>query len=167
MVSQSTYARELTSTYAKTDVEDVLRKLRADFNMIGQSTGAITFDKIDDYMHDISLLAINGYIYQVDISQTKFGEEIKAVKYTFRELERPTETNFPGGVVWSPDPHSEIEVVLTYSESYTAVVERNFSQRLKIQWIPAYDDLDHPTLNKSFRGTYAKGNIGLDQEVYN
>ena len=162
-----TYTRATTNTYTTTDVEDVLRKMRADFNMIGQSTGAISFDKIDDYMHDITLLAINGFLRKVDITQLKYGVESKAIQYTLKENESSKETDFPGGVVWPNDPISDIRVVLSYNESYTSQQRENLRGQLVIPWAPTNADLEHSTLSQSGGREYSSGSYVAIRKDYN
>ena len=167
MSGTTTYTRATTNTYTTTDVEDVLRKMRADFNMIGQSTGAISASKIDDYMHDISLLAVNGFLRKVDITQLKYGIEYKAVQYTFQQIESPRDTDYPGGVVWPADPFSDIRVILSYDDSYTPQQIEKLKEQLVIPWVPVDVDLDHSTLTHSGGREFTSNNFAAIRKDFN
>ena len=49
--------RTATATYTVVDIENVVRRLKADLVMIADSTGAWTAAKAADYAHDVEVLA--------------------------------------------------------------------------------------------------------------
>ena len=52
--------RTASATYTTTDVENVVRRVKADLTMIADSTGAWTAQQAADYAHDIEVLAKAG-----------------------------------------------------------------------------------------------------------
>jgi hypothetical protein len=96
MTSSATY----TSTYSVIDVENVIRKLETDLNMIRESSGAITVEKVKNYMHDILLLAKEGYLAQVDLTLFDGDKEIKAAVYTVNTNASGGTASRAGGVIW-------------------------------------------------------------------
>ena len=60
--------RTASATYTVADIENVVRRVRADLTMIADSTGAWTAAKAAEYAHDIEVLAKNGYLAWVDVT---------------------------------------------------------------------------------------------------
>lgn len=79
------YSSTYTSTYTVSDVEKVVRSIKADLIMIAGSTKAMTEDDAKKYAHDIELLAKNNYITTVDVTlMSSYESEVNAVKYLFQ-----------------------------------------------------------------------------------
>jgi hypothetical protein len=73
--------RTVSATYTTTDVENVVRRVKADLTMIADSTGAWTAQQAADYAHDIEVLAKAGYLAWVDITLLQHGVEKKATRF--------------------------------------------------------------------------------------
>ena len=70
--------RTASATYTTTDVENVVRRVKADLTMIADSTGAWTSAEAANYAHDIEILAKAGYLAWVDLTLLQYGIEKKA-----------------------------------------------------------------------------------------
>ena len=57
-----------SATYTVVDIENVVRRMKADLVMIADSTGAWTAAKAADYAHDVEVLAKAGYLEWVDVT---------------------------------------------------------------------------------------------------
>ena len=154
----------ITSSRTPIDVIDVLQELYRDFELIGQSTGAISAAKINEYMHDIQLLAKKGYLKKVDITQIENDIEIHAVQYKFRKIAIPKETYIPGGLNWSPNSQSKIRVVLSYTNKYTPEESTKMSEQLIISWVPTDADLSHKNLNYTTERSFSSGGVELKRK---
>ena len=109
----SSYSSTYTSTYTVSDVEKVVRSIKADLIMIAGSTKAMTEDDAKKYAHDIELLAKNNYITTVDVTlMSSYESEVNAVKYLF-QTENASGTERPGGVMWPYTPNGRIRIILS------------------------------------------------------
>lgn len=79
--------RTASATYTFVDIENVVRRVRADLVMIADSTGAWTGANAADYAHDIEVLAKAGYLKYVDVTLQSNGAEVKAVRF---DVDTPT-----------------------------------------------------------------------------
>ena len=120
----SSYSSTYTSTYTVSDVEKVVRSIKADLIMIAGSTKAMTEDDAKKYAHDIELLAKNNYITTVDVTlMSSYESEVNAVKYLF-QTENASGTERPGGVMWPYTPNGRIRIILSPSDSYHKETEK-------------------------------------------
>ena len=95
--------RTASATYTSTDIENVVRRVRADLVMIADSTGAWTSEQTANYAHDIEVLAKAGYLAWVDITLLQHGVELKAVRFDVDTDAGALTTSRPGGcsTTWS------------------------------------------------------------------
>ena len=110
-MSQNT-TRSVTATYTKVDVENVVRRVKADLNMIADSTGAWASGQAANYAHDIELLAKKGYLKSVDVTLLSNGIEVKAVRFDVNTDAGSWTSNRPGGVLWPRVADANLRVVL-------------------------------------------------------
>ena len=73
--------RTASATYTTTDIENVVRRVKADLAMIADSTGGWRSQKAADYAHDVEVLAKAGYLAWVDVTLLQYGVELKAVRF--------------------------------------------------------------------------------------
>src|ERR1700685_1471407 len=92
--------RTASATYTVADVENVVRRTKADLVMIGDSTGAWTPSEATNYAHDIEVLAKGGYLAWVDVTLLYNGVEVKAVRFEVDTNAGSLTTSRPGGVLW-------------------------------------------------------------------
>lgn len=112
--------RTATATYTVVDIENVVRRVKADLVMIADSTGAWTAAKAADYAHDIEVLAKAGYLKWVDLTLLSNGVEVKAVRFEVDTDAGSLTTSRPGGVVWPKVSGAHLRIVLSYTDAYTS-----------------------------------------------
>lgn len=160
----STTTRTSTATYTTTDIENVVRRLKADLVMIADSTRAWTSSKVADYAHDIELLAKKGYLAWVDITLLSNGVEKTAVRYEVDTKAGTLTSSRPGGVLWQQVPFPRLRLVLGYTSDYDSEAHRSTSGKLRIGWTTSYDDISHSTLSGSGGRNYTSNAYGMTRK---
>ena len=153
-----------TATYTTVDVENVVRRMKADLTMIADSTGAWTAAKAADYAHDIELLAKKGYLAWVDVTLFSGATEIKAVRYDVDTDAGSISASRPGGVLW-PRVHSpRLRILIGYTDDYDDVARRAMNSRLRIAWTTCYDDSSHASLTGGGGRNYTSNSYGMKRK---
>lgn len=162
MMSTGTTTR--TASYTAVDVENVVRRVRADLAMIADSTGAWTPQKAADYTHDIETLAKKGYLAWVDVTLLSAGTEIKAVRFDVDTDSGSLSSARPGGVLWPRVPFAHLRVVIGYTEAYDAEARRGMDGRLRIGWTTCHDDTSHSALTGGGGRNYTSNAYGMKRK---
>lgn len=150
-----------SATYTELDVENVLRRVKADLTMIADSTGAWTPAKAADYAHDIELLAKKGYLAWVDLTLLSGSTEIKAVRFNVDTNAGALTSARPGGVLWPKVAAAHARIVLGYTSAYGVDARRAMKASLKIGWSPSNADTSHSSLSASGGRDYASNAFGM------
>jgi hypothetical protein len=153
--------RTSTATYTVVDIENVVRRVKADLVMIADSTGAWTAGKAADYAHDIEVLAKAGYLKWVDLTLLSNGVEVKAVRFEVDTEAGSLTTSRPGGVLWPKVSHAHLRIVLSFTDAYTSEAREATKGKLKISWVTSYDDTSHASLMSSGGRNYASNAYGM------
>lgn len=158
------HTRTASATFTTTDVENVVRRVRADLTMIADSTGAWTAQQAADYAHDIEVLAKAGYLAWVDLTLLQYGIEKKAVRFNVDIDAGGLATSRPGGVLWPRLAGATLRIIISYTEAYTDEARRATSGKLKIGWTTSYDDTSHSSLSSSGGRNYVSSNYGMQRK---
>ncbi len=153
-----------TETYTTTDVENVVRRFRADLKMIADSTGAITTEEVNKYVHDVELLAKKGYLYSVDVTLLDAGTEIQAARYTADTDAGGLVSSRPGNAMWPRVTYPTLRIILTYTATYDTKARQAASGELSFGWTASYDDTSHTSLNDDGGRNYVSGSYGLKRK---
>jgi hypothetical protein len=156
--------RTATTTYTVVDIENVLRRVKADLVMIADSTGVWTAAEATDYAYDIEVLAKAGYLKWVDITLLSYGVEVKAVRFEVDTDAGSLTTSRPGGVLWPKVLGADLRIVLSYAKSYTSEAREATKGKLKIHWVTSYDDTSHASLASSGGRNYASNAYGMQRK---
>lgn len=162
----STYSSTETSTYTVSDVEAVMRNVRADLMMIAASTKAMTEKKAQDYAHDIELLAKRDYLVSVDVTLLSQGNEVKAATYYFQTGDGVIGTSRPGGVRWPETPSGDIRIVLKPTNAYRAESDKVAKLPCKISWSATSTDTTHNGLSASGTRAYSSNGFGANRKDF-
>lgn len=154
----------ITETYTTVDVENVVRRVRADLAMIADSSGVWTSAKAADYAHDIELLAKKGYLAWVDVTLLSTGTEIKAVRFAVDADSGSLTSSRPGGVLWPKVPNAHLRMVIGYTAAYDDDARRDMTNRLKISWTTSYDDTSHSSLSGGGGRNYTSNSYGMKRK---
>ncbi|MER8688223.1 hypothetical protein [Mesorhizobium sp. M1136] len=153
-----------SATYTVVDIENVVRRVKADLIMIGDSTGAWTAAKAADYAHDVEVLAKAGYLAWVDVTLLSYGVEQKAVRFDVDTDAGSLTTSRPGGVLWPKVAGAHLRLILGYTEAYTSAAREAMKGKLKIGWVTSYDDTSHTSLTSSGGRNYASNAYGMQRK---
>lgn len=156
--------RTQSATYTVVDIENVVRRVKADLVMIADSTGAWTSAEAADYAHDIEVLAKTGYLKWVDVTLLSNGVEVKAVRFEVDTDAGGLTISRPGGVLWPKVSGANLRIVLSYTDAYTSDARAATKGKLKIGWVRSYDDTSHASLMSSGGRNYASNTYGMERK---
>lgn len=156
--------RTASATYTFVDIENVIRRVKADLVMIADSTGAWTAAKAADYAHDIEVLAKAGYLEYVDVTLLSNGVEVKAVRFDVDTDAGSLTSSRPGGVLWPRVVGAHLRIVLGYTNAYTSAVREATRGKLKIVWVTSNDDTSHASLMSSGGRNYVSNAYGMQRK---
>lgn len=160
----NTMTRTASASYTTTDVEKVVLRLKADFHMIAESTGAWSLEQADRYAYDIEQLAKKGYLAWVDVTHLSGTTELQAVKYDVDTEAGGLTSNRPGGVRWDKVPGAWLRIVLRYTSDYDADAKAAMKSKLKVGWSPTNDDTSHSSLCGGDGRNYTSNSFGLQRK---
>lgn len=159
-----TQTRTATATYTVIDIENVVRRVKADLVMIADSTGGWTPEKANQYAHDIEVLAKAGYLEYVDVTLFSNGIEIKATRFDVDTDAGGLTSSRPGGVLWPRVAGPFLRIVLGYTSAYTAPAKEAMKGKLKISWSPTDADTSHSGLKSTGGRDYASNSYGMQRK---
>ncbi len=154
----------ITETYTTADIENVVRRVKADLAMIADSTGAWTPAKAADYAHDIELLAKKGFLAWVDVTLLSAGTEVKAVRFDVDTDSGSLTSSRPGGVLWPKVSFAQLRIIVGYTGTYNDDARRDLSGRLRISWTTSYDDTSHSSLSGGAGRNYTSNSYGMKRK---
>ena len=152
-----------SATYTTTDIEIVVRRVKADLLMIAESTGAWAQSTAQEYVHDVELLAKAGYISYVDVTLLSSGTEVNASRFNVNEDATGLTASRPGAM-WPKVSDPKLRLVLGYTSAYTDEAKKSFAPKLKIGWVPSSDDISHTGLNSSGQRDYVSNSYGIQRK---
>ncbi len=153
-----------SATYTSVDVENVVRRVKADLIMIANSTGAWPSEKAADYAHDIELLAKNGYLAWVDVTLFSGLAEVKAVRFNVDTDAGSLTSARPGGVLWPRVVNARLRIVISYTSAYTDQAQQALKSKLRIGWVDSSDDTSHSSLSGGGSRDYASNAFGMKRK---
>jgi hypothetical protein len=153
-----------SATYTVADIEKVVRLVKADLMMIGDSTGAWTPLEATNYVHDVEVLAKAGYLKHVDVTLLSANVEVKATRYDVDTDAGGLTSSRPGGVLWPKVADPYLRIVLRYTSDYTDTARANTKSKLKIKWSPTKADTSHSSLKAAGGRDYASQAYGMQRK---
>jgi hypothetical protein len=154
-----------SATYSTVDVGNVVRRLKADLLMMGDSTGLWTPQKAADYAYDVEELAKKDYLSWVDVTLINaFGQEITAVRYDVTTSAGALTSSRPGGVLWPKTPGGQLRMIIGYTDDYDSDARRTMSDKLRIGWTTTYDDYSHSNLTRGDGRDYTSNAFGMTRK---
>jgi hypothetical protein len=156
--------RTATATYTVVDVENVVRRVKADLVMIADSTGGWTAEKAGQYAHDVEILAKAGYLDYVDVTLFSNGVEVKATRFEVDTDAGGLTSSRPGGVLWPKVVGPYLQIVLGYTSAYTPAAKETIKGKLKISWSPTDVDTSHSSLKSAGGRDYVSNCYGMQRK---
>lgn len=158
-----TQSQTVSSTYSRSDITDIVNRVRADLTMIAECTGAWTAEYTQEIIHDIEYLAQGGYLRQFDLTLLSGKKEIKATRYVVNTEAGSLSMSRPGGVMWPIVERAKLRVVLSYYNTFDAVAREKSRKKLKRSWSPTSADTTHSTLSMKGGRDYASKGYGMQR----
>ena len=156
--------RTASATYTVVDIENVVRRVKADLVMIADSTGGWTADEARDYAHDVEVLAKVGYLASVDVTLFSNRSEIKAVRFDVDTDAGLLSSSRPGGVLWPKVTNPYLRIVLRHTSAYDAAARKATKGKLKIRWTPTNADTSHASMTSAGGRAYASNSYGMQRK---
>ena len=160
------YTNTSSETYSVVDIENVFRRITADFVMIATSTGGASEESARKWAHDAELLAKKGYLKSIDLTLFSNGVEEKAVQYEVDTTSGALTMSRPGGVRWPKVNNPNLRINLIYTAAYTTDARAKLAGQLKINWEPSYADLSHSSLTGSDGRSYSSNGYGIQRKDF-
>lgn len=159
-----------TETYTATDIGKVLDCFAGDYDGIVQSTGLRGEEHARKLCHDVRLLALEGYLSEVNIVLRGPGGKVtRAAKYEVSTEAGHLTAQRPGNFLWPRTPDGELSTVLSYNTAWSNLGEagqKAFRERLRIDWRPSNIDTAFPGLTRSTDRNYVSNAFALRKSVY-
>lgn len=153
-----------TATYTFVDIENVVRRVKADLVMIADSTGGWTSEKAGHYAHDVEVLAKGGYLAYADVTLFSNGIEVKAIRFDVDTDAGSLTSSRPGGVLWPKVYGPELRIILGYTSAYTAAARDTIKDKLIVSWSPTSADTSHSSLKVTGGRDYASNGYGMQRK---
>ena len=158
------YTSTASATYTTTDVENVVRRMKADLIMIADSTGGWTPKQAADYTHDVEELAKAGFLAWVDITLLSNGAEVKAVRFTVDKDAGTLTASRPGGVLWPKVASPRLRIVVGYTDDYNSAARERMKSKLTINWTTNHEDIGHGGLSSAGGRNYVSSTYGMQRK---
>lgn len=155
-----------TESYSVADIQDVIRRVTADFIMIAESTKAVEVEQVKKWAHDVELLASKGYLKHVDLTLLSNDKEVRAIRYVVNSEAGDLKSSRPGGVLWPLVPNPFLRIVISYTSAYDQVAREKLRSRLQIPWTASKADTSHSSLNSSTGRDYASNGYGIQRQDF-
>ncbi len=155
----------LTQTYTKTDVRRVFEHFEADLRMLALRTQAMAIEEVNDYAHDILIMAQNKWLKYVHVQlHDCYGNRIKVHRYSVREHSL-SNSQRPGANRWPKLPNGRLHIIVEFSSIQEE--ERIFqNQNFKINWGPSSSSTNYYGMQHESHRTYVSNSYGLQRETF-
>lgn len=155
-----------TQTYTNIDIRKVFEHFKADLLMLAFRTQAMNIKDVDDYAHDILLMAENNCIKFVHIQlRDRYENIVKAHKYSVKKNVLSTsQRQRPGQNNWPSLPDGKLHVII---EEYP--YKWNNLQKLvkfKIPWTLSFLSTDYSGMQTEGTKFYSSNSYGLERNTF-
>jgi hypothetical protein len=163
MSASETYS----TTYTAADVKKVAARFAADVAMIAESTGKLSPAKVQDYISDVTALAVAGYLERVFLALfDATGEEVRARRYEVSTDASLWTPDRPGDNLWPKLSGGDLTVIVTRNAAWAALTpekKAEFNAGLAVKWLPSKIDTSFPKLTGAATRRYASNAYGLER----
>lgn len=154
-----------SNTYTDSDIETVMRRFAADIQMIAQSSGAISADKIREYVHDVEVFAKEGHLKDVDVTLLDGGSEIRAARFEVHDSAANLAMLRPGGFLWPLMNNPDLRIVI-HTKNYDAIAKVKIKHKLKLDWTDTNVDTRHLSLMSKEARSYESNGWSMMRRDY-
>lgn len=153
------YTQTQTATYTVVDIQKTLGNFEADLRMIARRTGKLTQERVEEFFHDVLIMAEGRYLSRVDITLTSIlGHVLQAASYTVNEQGSAMSGDRAGGNDWPDIAGSQLSIIVFNNANWSALdqaKQQAVRNRQKISWSPSQVDTTYSHLQQSTAQGYA------------
>ena len=161
----NTFTQTDTKTDTKTDIRKVFECFTADLRMLAFRTQAMNPKDVDNYEHDILLMAEHECIKSVHIQlRDLYGNLVKVHKYSIQESSLSTPQR-PGQNNWPSLPSGKLWVIIVeeYPDKWKKLQQ---SGKLKIPWEQSSLSTDYTGMQNEGVRFYSSNSYGLERNTF-
>ena len=153
-----------TQTHTKTDIRKVFECFTADLLMLALRTQAMNTKDVDNYAHDILLMAQHECIKSVHIQLCDlYGNLVKVHRYSVKESSLSTPQR-PGQNNWPSLPSGQLCVIVEeYPDNWKKLQKLG---ELKISWGPSHLSTDYSGMQNEGVRFYSSNSYGLERNTF-
>ncbi len=174
----------LDKAYPIQDVQYVVQRMTHDLRSIVdrphiREIYRLTDIQVEQYCHDIELLAERGFLQYVDFSflmpdhmsqktlQTKYIER-KAYRFELNTSSKKHQSMRPNGVYISSNEADQpvLRIVLKYTAAYTRAAQIDMESQLLASWNTAYSDIGHQHLRADIDRDYSCNGYAIQRKIF-
>jgi hypothetical protein len=162
------YTQTQTATYTVVDIQKTFGNFEADLRMIARRTGKLTQDKVEQYCHDVLVMAEGRYLSRVDITLLDtYGTVLQVAEYTINADGDATTNDRPGGNNdWQDITGSQLTVIMHHNANWSAadsVKRQTVYDKQKLSWNATTIDTSYSHLQREAAQSYASRGYGLNK----
>jgi len=164
----SSYTTSGTSTFTQ-DVQNVVRKFKADLRGFAESTGGMSRTRADEICHDVEALCLAQYLQEVQVVLLSNGSKHRAATYHINAQNQRRETDRPGAAIWPRLPNPDLTVILIHTAAYGALTinqRQQLQAGLKLVWSPTSLSTTHTDLQSDGGRGYTSNGFGFERKDY-
>ena len=153
-----------TQTYTMTDVRKVTECIIADFKMIAKRTQAMCLDELENYVHDIHLMAQHDCLKEIHFQlKDTLGGKRRVQKYSIKKDMRINSLN-PNDNRWPCLPNGRLCVIIIIEPIEFEKLKQ--AQKLKIPWGNSQSNINYEGMKKGKERFYGSGGYGCYREMF-
>lgn len=159
-------------TYTIIDIKKTFEGCEADIRTIARRTDKWTMDYVDKIIHDILLLASDGYLDTVSITllDKSTNTPVRATKFIVNSDGAAVSSDRPGkNLNWPNIPNTQLTMILSYTEKWkrlSPVEENKINKDFRLSWTPTDIDNNFPNLSSAQSQLYASNKYELQKMDY-
>ena len=155
----------ITTTYTKTDVQNVLEHFGADLIMLARRTQAMDVNYAQKIFIDICTMVIEECLSEVHIQLfDAYGKRVRAHKYNIHH-DVNWSSQRPGQNRWPCLPNGQLIVIVQYT-NLTSWQQLINSGKLNENWNTTNLDIQYTEMQLTANRRYASSNYGWNRSSY-
>jgi hypothetical protein len=161
------YTQTQTATYTVVDIQKTFGNFEADLRTIARRTGKLTQEKVEQYCHDVLVMAEGRYLSRVDIILTNALEQVlQAASYTVNEEGSAMSGDRAGSNDWPDIAGSQLTVVVHHNSNWSSLDQTKkqaVHAKQKLSWCSTNMDTSYSHLQRSAAQGYASKGYELNK----
>ena len=154
-----------TQTYTQTDIRKAFENFKADLLMLASRTQAMEIYLVDEYAHDILLMAKEKCLKSVHIHlYDRYENLVKVHKYSVKENVL-LDSQRPGENKWPCLPDGKLRVIIVPSDDLQWETLQE-SRQFQISWGSSSLSTDYSGMHSENTKLYSSNGYGLQRDTF-